>query len=201
MTSPKNKTELRKTLRHQRQALSSSTCADASDAVIKRLIQSDLFKKAQHIAVYLSEDNEIDLSHLFSLHPEKQYYLPVLTPEKQLLFKAYQLGDHLEQNALGISEPINGQTLNAKELDLVCLPLVGFDKKGHRLGMGGGYYDRTFAFKTQSKSPTPHLLGIAYEFQKVDVLPSDEWDVNLSGIITEQDFHYPTPQQPVSKNN
>jgi 5-formyltetrahydrofolate cyclo-ligase len=195
MTLPSHtKKDLRQTLRRQRQALSSSECAHASAAVIKQLTQSELFKKSQHIAVYLSEDNEIDLSSLFSLHPEKNYYLPVLTPEKQLLFKSYKPNDSLKPNIYGIPEPVEGDFFNAKELDLVCLPLVGFDMKGHRLGMGGGYYDRTFAFKLQTAGLTPHLLGIAYEFQKVDLLPSDSWDVSLYGVLTEQDLHYPLHQ-------
>ncbi len=75
-------------------------------------------------------------------------------------------------------------------MDLVLIPLVGFDADGNRLGMGAGFYDRTFAFLQQNKRPTkPYLLGIAYEIQKIDQIIAETWDVRLDGIVTEKNFY------------
>ena len=91
------------------------------------------------------------------------------------------------KNIYGIEEPklIPDQRRNAWSLGLVFLPLVAFDTQGNRMGMGGGYYDRTFSFKKQNKSLRgPDLIGLAHEIQKVESLPVENWDIPLSTIIT-----------------
>ena len=189
---PKN--ELRLSLRHQRQALSPEFRATASVNIIHQLSQLDFFQTSQQIALYLPNDNEVDMRVLLTSYAEKSYYLPQLTSNKVLRFCAYRSGDELQANHLGILEPTTSCILAPEQLELVCVPLVGFDLQGQRLGMGGGYYDRTFAFKKAQKSTYPFLLGIAYECQKVTQLPCVDWDIPLNGVITEQDY-YPQPLQ------
>lgn len=187
-----SKTELRYSLRRHRQSLSTEFRAAASLNVVNKLSDLPFFPLCAKIAIYLSQDNEVDVSPLLSLHAEKNYYLPMITPEKTLIFNAYRPGDALQKNHLGILEPTSSQLLAAERLHLVCVPLVGFDKEGNRLGMGGGYYDRTFAFKKKQHNTYPFLLGIAYECQKVTLLPYVDWDIPLDGILTEQAY-YPRP--------
>lgn len=100
-----------------------------------------------------------------------------------LHFSLYQPADKLQPNQYGILEPLSSAPHIALEkLDIVMTPLVAFDRQGHRLGTGGGYYDRTFA-ALQGK---PRLVGMAYSMQEADPLPSDEWDVKLYGVVTEK---------------
>jgi 5-formyltetrahydrofolate cyclo-ligase len=115
-------------------------------------------------------------------------YLPILTKEKTLLFVRYSPGDELEPNRYGIPEPVNKiQQIAPQALDLVILPLLAFDNAGHRLGTGGGYYDRTFAFLNQNKKNNikcPLLLGLAYASQQAIALPVDAWDIPLKACLT-----------------
>jgi 5-formyltetrahydrofolate cyclo-ligase len=114
--------------------------------------------------------------------------LPVLskTKEKPLEFVLYRLGDKMRLNRYNILEPVDAQGISTEELDLVILPLVGFDERGNRLGMGGGYYDATFSFLLNRNRSKPFMLGLGYEDQRVDELPTDSWDIQLNGILTER---------------
>ena len=80
-----------------------------------------------------------------------------------------------------------------RELDLILAPLVGFDTHGNRLGMGGGYYDRTFAYlKHRLHWQKPRLIGLAYELQRVADLANHAWDVPLQSVVTEQHIYVPS---------
>ena len=120
----------------------------------------------------------------------KQIYLPVLVghPHDRLLFAPYHAGASMKPNRFGIPEPEvpREALLSPHLLDLALTPLVAFDASGTRLGMGGGFYDRTFAFlRHPSHLPKPRLLGLAYELQKVDALPRQSWDVPVDAVATE----------------
>lgn len=90
-------------------------------------------------------------------------------------------------NRFGIPEPDrNAKRLPSRLLSVVLLPLVGFDSDGNRLGMGGGFYDRTFGYAIHSSARRPRLIGVAYECQRsADGLPRRPWDVPLDGVVTE----------------
>ena len=121
-------------------------------------------------------------------HAKKKCYLPVLTEttEPMLNFVPYRYGDALRLNRYKILEPVNIHTVYpANELDLVITPLIAFDDEGHRLGTGGGYYDRTFAFLRELMPRKPLLFGLAYAAQEAANIPSDSWDITLDGVITE----------------
>jgi len=120
----------------------------------------------------------------------KECYLPVLTAnhDKSLLFAPYAPGDPLIYNRFGIGEPYVAarHRVKARHLDLIIVPLVAFDNKGNRLGMGGGFYDRTLGYlKTRSLWMKPRLVGIGYSLQKVNAIDSQSWDVPLTCIATE----------------
>ncbi len=121
---------------------------------------------------------------------QKKCYLPLLPPDdsKILKFAEYSAAANLSLNQYQIFEPQDAvEFFVAVELDLVLMPLIGFDKIGNRLGSGGGYYDRTFACAKNSDTP-PVLLGVGYAFQAVAELRRDEWDVLLDGVLTEQEL-------------
>jgi 5-formyltetrahydrofolate cyclo-ligase len=97
--------------------------------------------------------------------------------------------ERMLKNRFGIAEPRHGACAHTRILDIVLVPLVGFDDAGNRLGMGGGYYDRRFSYlRTRSSFLRPRLIGVAYELQHVDELPKDEWDVSLWAIVTDKKF-------------
>lgn len=94
----------------------------------------------------------------------------------------------MRRNRFGIPEPL-GKAVAPQRLDAVCVPLVGFDGRGRRLGMGGGFYDRTFAVNARKKRGNargPRLIGLAHACQQVGRLPHEDWDVRLTGVVTER---------------
>lgn len=149
-----------------------------------------LFQKSQHIACYIAKDDEFSTREIIEAiwQAKKQCYLPALSSqqEKFLEFVPYHQDDALQPNRYQILEPKTQAVREADELDLVIVPLIGFDAQGNRLGMGGGYYDRTFSFLLNKTKKTPYLLGLAYAMQEVAQLPNDPWDVPLTGMLTEK---------------
>ncbi|MBY8069579.1 5-formyltetrahydrofolate cyclo-ligase [Vibrio fluvialis] len=181
--------ELRKLVRQQRNQLSSDIQYQASQDLICRFAALPEMQTCHHIALYLSTDGELDTQPLIEWlwSQGKAVYLPVLHPFSagHLLFLHYQSSTPMTYNKFGILEPRLDQTLvkPVKELDLICTPLVAFDSHGHRLGMGGGYYDRTLAhwFKTREGAQP---MGLAHDCQHVEQLPTEAWDIPLPKIVT-----------------
>ncbi|WP_354624682.1 5-formyltetrahydrofolate cyclo-ligase [Psychromonas sp. MME2] len=183
------RTEIRTQMRHARRNLPSLQQQDDANKLLARLIKHERITQATKIAISLANDGEIDTQPFIQWCWEnhKQLYLPVVHPFSQghLLFLAYSETSEMVLNRYGIYEPKLDQ-LNAcpvKELELIFTPLVAFDLKGNRIGMGGGYYDRTLApwFKNQSG---PYPIGLAHDCQKAATIPTLEWDVPLPEIIT-----------------
>ena len=178
------KKQLRTLLRKKRSALSRGEIHSHSHSAMTHFVHSDIFLKNQHFACYLSANHEIEtqlfIEHLFQY--KKKCYLPRLEQD-HMVFAHYTLGDSLTSNQFNILEPTATQHRDAKELDVILAPLVGFDSKGHRLGMGGGFYDRTLEnVKGQSK---PMIIGLAFECQRIDAVPTEAWDIPLDAILTE----------------
>jgi 5-formyltetrahydrofolate cyclo-ligase len=183
---------LRQQLRRARRALPSRQRALATDAALDRVRRLPRYLHAACIALYAGADGEICplplVKHAIDLG--KTACLPVLHPfrDGQLLFCTWRHGDRLRRNRFGIAEPVPTarNLISARQLDLVITPLLGFDDQGHRLGMGGGFYDRTFAFlRRHSRLQRPFMLGLAYEFQKVEALHTQPWDVPLNAVVTD----------------
>jgi 5-formyltetrahydrofolate cyclo-ligase len=133
-------------------------------------------------------DGEIGL-HAFQLRlpPTLTYCLPMLHADGRLRFSPWKPGDPLVTNRHGIPEPgIDvDDALEPREMALVVLPLVGFDARGHRLGMGGGWYDRSFAFRQAQPAP-PWLVGAGFDFQRLPPTQGEAWDVPLDAVCSEQ---------------
>lgn len=188
---------LRKQIRQQRRALNETDREHAAFSLCERISSSRLFQKSKHIAFYLSNDGEMDLSLLIehAWQQGKQCYLPVLAEPntQQLWFIPYTKETKLKNNRFGIPEPVHSHKTRLKKtlsLDLILMPLVAFDIQGNRVGMGGGFYDRSLAFLKQRRNwHKPNLLGIAYEFQKQETIKTSPWDVPLQGIATEEQYY------------
>ena len=157
---------LRQQLRSKRRALSEHEQAHLSQQAVQQLVHHRLFRSANHIACYLPNDGELDLTPLMSQAwtMGKMVYLPVLSPihRNHLHFLPYRPKDELVPNRFGIPEPVirSRRMVETTRLDLVLMPLVGFDNKGNRLGMGGGFYDRSFAFLRRRRFwRKPGLVG------------------------------------------
>ena len=120
----------------------------------------------------------------------QQFLLPVIGKGKHLRFAPWRSGDAVQPNRYGIPEPVApGELFEPFQLDLVFVPLLGFDRRGHRLGHGGGYYDRSFAFLNEQVRPTePLLVGIAYGFQELEIVNKESWDVALDFIATDREL-------------
>ncbi|WP_096367276.1 5-formyltetrahydrofolate cyclo-ligase [Thiohalobacter thiocyanaticus] len=183
---------LRRRMRQARRALSPRQRQQLAEAVDRRLHRHKLFYASRHIAAYLAVDGEVDATPLMqrAWTMGKILYLPVLLPcgENRLWFAPYRPEDKLVPNRFGILEPARAAhtRVSPHRLDLVLAPLVAFDNQGNRLGMGGGFYDRSFAYLARHRSyRRPRLLGLAYEFQRQPQLDHQPWDVPLAGVVTE----------------
>lgn len=188
MTSLKG--QLRRMLITNRRSISFEERATAAEQAADLFCKTTLFKNSKNIACYLARKDEFDcmplIQKLWETH--KHCYLPVLTEknENSLIFKSYQKHDKLHFNKFHILEPENTKIIAADDLDLAILPLVGFDATGNRLGMGAGYYDKTFAYLCEKSGHHCKLIGLAYQLQQVFSLPRDPWDVPLNGVLTEE---------------
>ncbi|WP_312679351.1 5-formyltetrahydrofolate cyclo-ligase [Stutzerimonas nitrititolerans] len=187
---------LRRQLRQMRRGLSASQQRLAAQKLRRQLAHHPLFRRARHIAFYLPNDGEIDPRPLLRAAQKmgKATYLPLLKswPRTRMVFQRIEPDERLRPNRFGIDEP---RVSPARQrpvwaLDLILMPLVGFDEHGGRLGMGGGFYDRSLAYRSmRKKSHKPTLLGLAHECQKVDRLTLASWDVTLHATVTEENWY------------
>lgn len=178
------KTSIRRKLIQQRKDLSIQEVKQFSFKICQLITAHKCFSESNTIALYHSFANEVDLLPLMHIH--KELYLPVIKENKQMEFKRYTYGVKLKSNKYGILEPSKSQTIRPQNIDLCLMPLVGFNRQGHRLGMGAGYYDRYFALNNVNKKPTI-LAGVAYEFQECNEIQSDHWDIPLNYIFTNKE--------------
>ncbi len=180
---------LRRALRERRRALPAPERIAAADALAARLLALPFAPQSGHAAGYWAMDGEIAL-HAWQLRLPRtvRYCLPVLHEDGQLRFAPWKPGEPLRANRHGIPEPdvAEASLLRADQLDFAVVPLVAFDVRGHRLGMGGGWYDRSFAFRRTHAAP-PYLAGAAFSLQRVEAIAAEHWDVPLDAVCTESD--------------
>lgn len=181
---PLKRKQIRQKIRTARQALSEKEQIKAANQLLEQIKTLPEIQHSNHIALYLSQDSEIDTSPLIHWlwQQNKSVYLPVIHPfsQGQLLFFKYTNQTPLHLNRYKIKEPKLDITQLAplKSLDLILSPLVAFDNTGQRLGMGGGYYDRTFAYFNGFK------IGLAHDCQRIEKVETYGWDQALDKIIT-----------------
>jgi 5-formyltetrahydrofolate cyclo-ligase len=182
---------LRDTLRERRRQLPPAARIAAAETLSARLLSLPFAPNAGHVAGYWAMDGEIAL-HVWQLRlpPDVRYCLPVLGDDHRLRFAPWRPGEALVANRFGIPEPAETEALPAEAMAMIVLPLVGFDSAGQRLGMGGGWYDRTLAFRRDRHAP-PWLVGAGFDVQHIETLPAEPWDVPLDAVCTESDTLLP----------
>jgi 5-formyltetrahydrofolate cyclo-ligase len=183
---------IRRQIRDRRRTLTASDRRSAARRMARIAAASAVFRTSRRIGLYLPNDGEMDPLPLLrrARSMRKRCYLPLLDPlgSNRLWFVPYRAGDALRRNRYGIPEPVRPARarVRARRLDLILAPLVAFDARGHRLGMGGGYYDRSLQFLHRRRHwRRPHFYGLAYELQKVARLSAAAWDIDLDGCFTE----------------
>jgi 5-formyltetrahydrofolate cyclo-ligase len=178
---------LRRQLRARRLALAPAMREQADERIRMQLASSGWLRAGRRIGLYTSMADEVDTEQLRALCRRRgcAVYLPRIThmAARQMRF-CRDRATPLRPNRLGIYEPALRESLPARWLSLILLPILGFDAFGTRLGYGGGFYDRDLAFRLQQSAP-PLLIGIAYAAQEVARLPRAAHDVPLDGIVTE----------------
>jgi 5-formyltetrahydrofolate cyclo-ligase len=181
---------LRAQLLAQRRTLAPRLRSAAARAVAAHIDRWLGLRSSWRVAVYAALPHELDTTPLIELARRRgcQLYLPRIDRHRLARgMKFVALDDRPRTNRLGIAEPQNMRIIGARWLDLVFLPLVGFDHRGVRLGTGGGYYDRAFAFRRwRTAWHTPQLIGLAYSFQQVAKLEMADHDVLLDAVVTEK---------------
>ena len=184
------RSSLRRQCRDARAALGAPQREHASREICRHLLDSTAFRAATRIALYWPVGEEVDLRPLLAeaACASRQFCLPVMQPDKRLRFARYRAGEALIANWYGIPEPAHAAAgeIAAEALDLVCVPLLGFDRAGNRLGQGGGFYDRTFDFVLRGAAAQPLLLGVGFACQELPALAREPWDVPLAAVATER---------------
>lgn len=196
-----DKIALRRELRRRRRTLSLDQQKQAAAALCQRLKRLPEIRRAKRISLYLPVNGEIDPTPLIPWLRQRKVsiYLPVLRPfsTNRLWFVAYRESTPMVKNRFGIAEPCSRfaadrrNRLPAWALDTLIVPLVGFDKQANRMGMGGGFYDRSLAFM-RHQGPAPTLIGVAHACQQVDALPIEPWDIPLNVIASDTKVIRPT---------
>ena len=179
--------QLRQRVRAARRDMSPAARAAADRAIASHIQKSPEFRSAQRIALFLAFDGEPSMQDVIvnAVARRKRVYAPIITEEK-MHFAELDPSALLATNFFGIQEPHLGSPIDARALDLVLTPLVAFDDRGVRVGVGRGYYDRCFRFLLNRRAwRHPKLLGVAYELQRAPNLVRQPWDVLLAGVVTE----------------
>ncbi|NIE97824.1 5-formyltetrahydrofolate cyclo-ligase [Acinetobacter sp. C26M] len=188
---------LRKQLRSKRRQLSYYEQKKTEQQVLVRLRQFSRFKSSSKIGLYLHAFGEVHTDQLLKLcfRQNKQVYLPMICNMNQNLVwvrvtSRQYLNRRFSHHPLGMKEPMASRGKHVSHLDLLILPLLACDPLGTRIGMGGGYYDRTLA----SAKHHPYRLGLGHEFQYVDTpLFRQKWDQPLNALLSPKKFYYFMP--------
>ena len=188
--SPTDRQALRKALRAKRRSVSECERSRSAQLVARNADRYLHLREGWRIAVYASLPSELDTQPLIDLAHSRgcEIYVPRIDPHALgHKMRFVELTGRQRSNRLGIAEPEDSRMMGARWLDVVFLPLVGFDVRGVRLGMGGGFYDRAFAFRRwRTAWHSPRLIGLAYAFQQVESLTAAAHDVRLDAVVTEE---------------
>jgi len=183
-------------MRQQRRALTAEQRHHAALAARDALASSNLLRRGSRVAIYLSVRGELDTAPIVSLARQRacKLFVPVIDRPRAGDMMFAPLSETLRLNRVGILEPDEqAAVLPGRLLDLVFVPIVAFGPHGERLGTGGGYYDRAFAYLLRRhRWVKPRLVGLAYHWQLADELVAHRWDVPLSAVVTDEGvMHFP----------
>ena len=182
------KSRLRKVIRSKRAGIEFSQRKRWDGTINQHIVEYSRQASPAMVAAYMSFDGEPDLMPALAMLENSgvRLALPVVQNARGtavITFRRWSISGEMRQNRYGIHEPVGTKDIVVPDIDLVLVPLVGWDKTGGRLGMGAGFYDRLF--QPHSHLARPVRIGIAYELQNVESIPCDPWDIGLHGVLTE----------------
>ena len=188
---------LRKHMRRQRLGLSPYARRQAAQAALCQLRRQPVWTRAQKVALYLDAFGEVPTHQLiaYCFAMGKSVYLPVVRHEGQPLrwarvTRRQWQTRRLTRHYFGMHQPLAQRGVSVRDFDCLIMPLLAVDDAGHRLGMGGGFYDRTLAYTTRQRGKSgsnrsqPYRIGLAYDFQRVEKLTANPWDVGVNALLT-----------------
>ena len=184
--------DMRSAALRARQSLSTEKRITASEKLCGDVVRSREFRSASNIACYFPMRYEVDARAIIERAwcAKKRIFVPVLRNSQQMLFQEVTPQTQLQKNTMSIWEPQDGYVISPRKLDLVITPTVAFDHHGHRIGMGGGYYDRCFSFlRHRRKWLRPKLVGVAFQCQEFEEITPNPWDIRLYRVFSEQLSH------------
>ena len=203
-----DRNELRRQMRAQRRALTSSQRSEVGIGIARVISRLQLLRPGRRIGAYLAHAGEADLAATLTLAQRRhcRIYLPAITHRRsnRMEFVRFEPHSQLRRNLFGIAEPDvrRARRIAARELDLILVPLVAVDPWGTRLGNGAGFYDRRLHhLRADRHWRRPRLIGIAYEFQRVTRLTPQPWDVPLDAVITDRGCYPALRHEPTTRRS
>jgi 5-formyltetrahydrofolate cyclo-ligase len=183
----------RRDSRRLRDALPDSARISASEKIGKYVTQLPIFRRSRFIACYLSVGSEVDTAPIIlrAWRAKKRIFAPITRNDGRMFFQQIGPDSEFRFGNFGVPEPVDGRILDPRSFDLVLAPVVAFDAARNRIGMGGGYYDRTFSFLGQRKFfLKPKILGLAFDCQKIEEIVPNPWDIRVFRIVTESSTRF-----------
>jgi len=185
------KNEIRKNLILKRNQLSKETVQKNSSYIMEKL--HPYVKEAENIMIFMNMGNEVEITRLITLYPDKKFYIPKTLSDSNMKINLYDENE-LILHKFGYYESSSDIFYDEKILDLIIVPAVAFDYSKNRIGFGGGYYD-TFLSRTllnnrnnEKNRNKPLIIGVCYDFQLIDYIPSEVHDIKVDSIITEKNI-------------
>ena len=177
------KDKIRKEILGKRNNLSTEEVEKKSDLIIQNL--GKFIKNAENIMIFMDMKNEVKITKLMKLYPEKSFFISKITDSKNREMKINRYNENeLVLHKFGYYESSSSDFYNENILDIVIVPAVVFDLEKNRIGFGGGYYD-TFLKKIRGGNKKVLFIGICYDFQIIEKVPAEEHDVVLDFVVSE----------------
>ena len=185
------KKEIRQNMILQRNQLSKETVQENSNFIIENL--QPYVQKAENIMIFMNMKSEVEITRLIELYPDKKFYIPKTLSDRNMKINLYNENE-LILHKFGYYESASDIFYDEKILDLIIVPAVAFDYSKNRIGFGGGYYDTFLSrilLNDQNNGKNrnkPLVIGVCYDFQLIDYIPSEVHDIKMDCIITEKNI-------------
>ena len=179
------KDEIRRQILEKRNNLSSKEVDKKSELIIENL--APYLKNAQNIMIFTDMKNEVRITKLIELYPEKNFFISKIVNSKNREMKINKYNENeLVLHKFGYYESSSDDFYDEKILDIVIVPALAFDSSKNRIGFGGGYYD-TFLNKVRGKNKNTLFIGVCYDFQMIEEVPIEGHDITLDLVINESE--------------
>ena len=177
------KDKIRKEILAKRNILSDKDINKKSDLIIKNL--ASYIENVQNIMIFMDMKTEVKITKLLELYPKKNFFISKITNSKNREMKINKYNkNELILHKFGYYESSSNDFYDEEILDVVIVPALAFDSKKNRIGFGGGYYD-TFLEKVRQKNNKALFIGVCYDFQIIDHIPTEKHDVTLDFVVSE----------------